>query len=201
MSLELQPSDHPLSAMQHWYRQADEAFPSDEAHAMALATTCPEGWPSVRIVLCRDIDEMGRLFFYTNYRSRKARELEATGRAAAVFHWRDLGRQLRVEGTVERAPASQSDAYWNRRPRASRISALISPQSETIAEPDELERQRSQLDSVHRKGPLPRPTSWGGYVLLPHRIEFWQQGDARLHERLCFERRAGGSWAGRYLAP
>lgn len=201
MSLEIQPTDHPCSAMRHWYRQADEAFPSDEAHAMALATISADGWPSVRIVLCRHIDEMGRLHFYTNYRSRKGQELDATGRAAAVFHWRDLGRQLRVEGVAERAPTTQSDAYWNQRPRGSRISALISPQSEPIEAPAELERRWAELYAVHRDGPLPRPTSWGGYVLTPHRIEFWQQGESRLHDRLSFERGAGGSWAGQWLAP
>ena len=166
---------------------------------MALATVGADGAPSVRLVLCRGIDARG-LRFFTNYESRKAHELDANARAAAVFHWQSLGRQLRVEGTVERLPLAESDAYFASRPRGHQLSALASPQSRAIADLEELRLRASELDRQYANRDVPRPTFWGGYRLVPTTIELWQRGADRLHERIRFDLR-GGQWRETRLAP
>lgn len=155
-----------------------------DGEEVALATATPDGRPSVRMVLLKRADEDGFLF-YSNYRSRKGRELEANPRAALLFH--RPGRQVRVEGTVERMPADESDRYWTTRPPASRRSAAASRQSEPIASRDALEHAvAAQPDE-----PL-RPTWWGGYRLVPDVYEFWEHRDDRLHDRHLFRRREDG---------
>ena len=203
MNLDVDLKDDPIAAMRRWYREAEEALHPDEAHAIALATVDGGGWPAVRIVLARSIDDAGNLVFYTNYESRKGHELDATKRAAAVFHWRHFGRQCRVEGPVDRTSAEQSDAYWASRPRASRISALASPQSQPIDSFEQLEDKAVELEKAHPGDDVPRPRWWGGYILTPLAIEFWAQGQSRLHERLRFERPEPQSdtWARRRLGP
>jgi pyridoxamine 5'-phosphate oxidase len=202
MSLDITPDHDPIDVLRGWYREAEATMPSDEAHAIALATVDGRGRPAVRIVLARTIDEQGRLFFYTNYDSRKGQELDASPHAAAVFHWRPLQRQCRVEGSVARCSREQSDAYWASRPRESRLSAMVSPQSQTIESFDALEEARSNLRQKYEGSDIPRPEFWGGYVVTPRAIEFWAQGSSRLHERLRFEREGDdGPWAGRRLGP
>jgi len=155
-----------------------------EGEEVALATATPDGRPSVRMVLLKRADEDG-FVFYSNYRSRKGRELEANPRAALLFH--RPGRQVRVEGAVERLPAGESDRYWETRPPASRRSAAASRQSEPIASRDALEHA---VDA--QPGEPPRPAWWGGYRLLPESYEFWAHRDDRLHDRHLFRRREAG---------
>lgn len=200
MSLGIQPNDSPLAALRRWYREAEEALPLDQAHTMTLATVGPRGRPSARIVLCRDVTSSGGLVFYTNYESRKARELEASPAAAAVFHWWHFRRQIRVEGIVGRTPREVSDGYWAARPRESQISALVSPQSRPVDGHAALEEQRTRLRAQYEGQGIERPAYWGGYHLEPTAIEFWMAGDARLHERLRFES-IDGTWHGQWLAP
>ena len=164
--------------------------------AMTLATADGDGKPSARMLLLKGVDERGFSFF-TSYESRKGRELEANPRAALVFYWRLLGRQVRVEGTVRKLPPEESDAYWATRPPRSRAAAAASRQSESIESRDELEAEFARLlpgDEVSR------PERWGGYVLEPETIELWQHRDDRLHERTRFTRAREG-WVLELLAP
>ena len=188
----------PIGEAAAWMREASErglALPE----ACCLATCSPEGRPSARMVLCRGIDR-GRFVFFTDYRSRKARELEAVPHAALVFHWEPLERQLRIEGTVERLEADASDRYFLSRPRASRISAWTSRQSEEIESRAALDRAREETERRFDGREVTRPPHWGGYALHPARIEFWRGRDDRFHERLVFRRGEGG-WEAALLQP
>ncbi len=170
-----------------------------EPEAMALATAGADGRPSLRIVLCRGIDARG-IRFFTNYESRKGRDLEENREAAVLFHWASLGRQLRMEGAVERLSGAESDAYFRSRPRAHQISGLVSPQSHPIESLDRLRRQAAEANEQHAGSDIPRPPFWGGYLLRPQAIEFWTRGDDRLHDRVRFDLR-DGAWHERRLAP
>jgi pyridoxamine 5'-phosphate oxidase len=187
----------PLDRAAEWLAEAQRAALPDP-EAMALATATADGAPSVRTVLCRGIDARG-LRFFTNYESRKAAELDSNPRAAVVFHWPGLARQLRAEGRIERLPGAESDEYFAGRPRGHRLSALASPQSRPIASLDEL---RARVERLERElgEDVPRPAFWGGYRLVPHAVEFWVQGAHRLHDRLRFELK-DGVWREERLAP
>jgi len=174
-----------------WFRAWFEAAPVDVPEAMALATASADGAPSVRMVLLKQADERGFVFF-TSYESRKGRELAENPRAALLFHW--PGRQVRVEGGVERLPAGESDAYWATRPAGSRASAAASRQSEVLGSRAELERAAAAL-----RDPA-RPTHWGGFLLRPERWEFWEHRDDRLHDRTRVTREGDG-WIGELLYP
>ena len=154
---------------------------------MTLATSSADGAPSARVVLLKGVDR--GFVFFTNYRSRKGRELEANPRAALVFHWQPLGRQVRVEGTVERATLEESATYFASRPRGARIGAWASPQSESIPTRAHLEERLAAAAAEHEGDEIPLPPAWGGYRLVPTSFEFWQHGDDRLHDR--FRVRAG----------
>ncbi len=188
----------PLETLASWLAEA-EAAGIAEPSAMALATVSPEGAPSVRFVLCRGIDARGVRFF-TNYESPKARDLDATGRAAAVFHWAALARQVRVEGRVVRATAAESDAYFAARPRGNQLAAVVSPQSRPIAGIDELRGRWRELEAKLAGAPVPRPAGWGGYWLLADAMELWQGRPDRMHERVRYVREGDG-WRGTALAP
>jgi pyridoxamine 5'-phosphate oxidase len=188
----------PFAQFGRWFAQARSAE-LVEPHAMTLATADADGTPSARVVLLRGWDEHGFVFF-TNYGSRKGRELEARPRAALVFYWAPLERQVRIEGTVERLDAAASDAYFARRPRGHRVSAWASPQSEPIADRAILEQAIADFEARFADIDVPRPAFWGGYRVVPDHVEFWQGRPNRVHDRLAYARTPGG-WTRRRLAP
>jgi pyridoxamine 5'-phosphate oxidase len=189
---------NPLERAAAWLDEA-RAAGVPEPEAMALATAQLNGVPAVRMVLCRGIDERGMRFF-TNYESRKAGELGENPRAAVVFYWHALARQLRVEGDVERLSAAESGAYFAGRPRSSQLSARASPQSRPIESLDEIHRRVEEEARKTAGGEVSCPAFWGGYRLVPRAIEFWVQGADRLHDRLRFELHEG-VWRSQRLAP
>jgi len=198
---ELQRTDlaaDPLEQFRRWFAEAGDVL--EMPQAMALATATPGGSPSVRMVLLKDFDERG-LVFYSHYTSRKGRELESNPQAALLFHWSALGRQVRVEGTVERVPAAESDAYFATRPRGAQLGALASQQSEPLASRAELEERVGELERELGKAAVPRPSTWGGFLLAPAAWEFWQHRDNRLHDRFRYEREPSGAWRVERLFP
>ena len=170
----------PLAQLSRWYDEARSAVPEPDAAAVATAT--PDGRPSARMVLVKAFDENG-LVFFTNYGSRKGAELEANPRAALLFHWAQLGRQVRVEGEVRRVSRAESAAYARSRPRQSQLSALASPQSQPVPSREWLEQRVADLDEQQE---LPVRDDWGGYRLAPEAWEFWQHRDNRLHDRFRY---------------
>jgi pyridoxamine 5'-phosphate oxidase len=168
--------------------------------ATALGTATPDGAPSVRMVLLKGFDERG-LVFYTHYTSRKGRELEANPRVALLFHWRPLGRQVRIEGRVDRVADEESDAYFATRPRDAQLAALASRQSDRLGSRAELYERLAELEGDLGGGPVLRPSTWGGYRLVPGAWEFWQHRDSRLHDRFRYEWEPGGGWSVGRLFP
>ena len=188
----------PLATLARWLRAARRAG-VHEPEAMALATVGPRGRPSARMVLVRGLDAQGVVFF-TNYRSRKGRELARRPDAALVFYWADAGRQVRVEGTVRRLSGPESDRYFAARPRGARLAAWTSDQSRPIPSRAWLLRRYRAIERRFRGRAVPRPAHWGGYRLEPRAIEFWIARPHRLHERRHYRRRAG-RWHATLLAP
>jgi pyridoxamine 5'-phosphate oxidase len=190
----------PIRQFTLWY-DAAVAAGVPEPEAMTLATATPEGRPSARIVLLRGYDERGFCFF-SNYSSHKGRELAANPYAAVTFHWTSLERQVRIEGRVEKTSAAESDAYFHSRPSQSRIGAWSSPQSAVIADRQTLEDLVKKYQQQYPdESAIPRPDHWGGYRLIPDRIEFWQGRPSRLHDRLQFSRAGETGWNLERLAP
>jgi pyridoxamine 5'-phosphate oxidase len=187
----------PLRQFAAWYTQAADAVDTPEAVVLATATSA--GAPSARMVLLKGFDQRG-FVFYTNYFSRKGQEIAQNPRAAMLFHWTPLGRQVRVEGVVHRIDAAESDAYFRTRPAGSRLSAAASPQSRPVASRDVLEAAVAELASRHPDGDVLRPDEWGGLRLVASRFEFWQHGDDRLHDRFRY-RREGEIWTVERLGP
>jgi pyridoxamine 5'-phosphate oxidase len=187
----------PLRQFALWYTQAADAVPAPEAVALATATAA--GAPSVRMVLMKGFDQRG-FVFYTNYFSRKGQEIAQNPRAAMLFHWPPLGRQVRIEGGVHRIDAAESDAYFATRALGSRLSAAASPQSRPVESRVALEDAVTQLAARHPDGKVRRPDEWGGLRLVPSAYEFWQHGDDRLHDRFTY-RREGEAWVVERLGP
>jgi pyridoxamine 5'-phosphate oxidase len=192
-------SANPLELIRAWFEEADAAG-LFEPDAMALATASPDGMPSVRIVLLKGIDDRG-LRFFTNYGSRKGRELEANPRAAVTIHWATMHRAVRAEGPVERLTAEESDAYFASRGRESRLGAWASRQGTPIPDRATLEAAFADADERYPGEDVPRPDYWGGYRLVPEAVELWQGRPNRLHDREHFLRTPDGGWRSERLSP
>ena len=171
-----------------------------DMNAMTLATADEQGRPSARVVLLKGLDQRG-FIFYTNYNSRKGRELEQNPNAALVFYWPNLERQVTVAGEVARIPAAESDGYFSSRPRGSRIAAWASDQSQVVKDRAELEAKWESFEHRFPSQDVPRPEHWGGYVLAPTRLEFWQGRPNRLHDRFRYTRSTDGKWELERLSP
>jgi pyridoxamine 5'-phosphate oxidase len=189
----------PISQFNSWLDEARKAGLPD-ANAMSLATVDGDGKPSIRVLLVKGVDQRGFTWF-TNYQSRKGRDLAARPQAALLFYWSALERQVSVEGRVECLSAAESDAYFDTRPRNSRLGALASAQSERIADREALEAQFASVESAYAGGEPKRPDGWGGHRLVPERIEFWQGRGSRLHDRLLYTLQPDGSWERGRLQP
>lgn len=186
-------TEDPMVLFNTWWTDARKSEPYDYT-ACSLATVGEGAKPSLRIVLLKGFGPEGFTFF-TNYESRKSHELEANPKAALCFHWASRVRQVRIEGSVEKATTEVSDAYFHSRPRGSRLGAIASRQSRPLPDRSRLEADIRELDQKFGKDPIPRPAFWGGWVLKPTRIEFWQARVDRLHDRFIYERKADGTWA------
>jgi pyridoxamine 5'-phosphate oxidase len=189
----------PFEQFAKWFKQAGDAGVR-APEAAALATASADGAPSVRMVLVKASGTDG-VVFYSNYESRKGQELAANPRAALLFHWDPLGRQVRAEGPVERLTPEESAIYIRTRPRASQLGALASPQSQVISSRDELKQRVARLANQYGDGDLPLPETWGGFRLRPNSIEFWQHREDRLHDRLLYTHEDDGGWRLQRLAP
>ena len=192
------PPDDPIVVFASWLAEAEASEPRD-ATAMTLATMGEDGMPSARMVLLKGADARG-FVFYTNLESRKGRQLLAHPKAALVFHWKSFNRQIRLEGEVEAVTDAEADAYFASRPRDSRIGAWASAQSRPLAGRFELEKKVAKYALKYAIGEVPRPAHWSGFRLKPRRIEFWQEGTFRLHDRLVYHR-DGDSWRTERLYP
>ncbi|CAB3746846.1 pyridoxamine 5'-phosphate oxidase [Paraburkholderia humisilvae] len=188
----------PILQFEKWFAQAIEAQ-LPEPNAMTLATVDSRGHPSARIVLIKGVDARGFVFF-TNYESRKGRELADNPRASLLFHWIELERQVRIEGSVEMTSPAESDAYYASRPLESRIGAWASEQSQVIENRAALEAREREISAKYGDHP-PRPPHWGGYRVVPDTIEFWQGRPSRLHDRMRYTRDGSGSWRIARLSP
>ncbi|MEP6467113.1 MAG: pyridoxamine 5'-phosphate oxidase [Parafilimonas sp.] len=189
---------NPIEQFTRWWNDAVNSKVI-EVNAMTLATSTKDGNPSARIVLLKDYDERG-FVFYTNYKSHKGKELEENPNAALLFFWKEIERQIRIEGTVEKVSAEESDAYFNSRPQGSRIGAWASPQSAVISNRKILD-DNTEKYTEEFKNSIPRPPHWGGYRVMPLIVEFWQGRTNRLHDRIQFTKSSEGSWKAERLAP
>ncbi len=190
--------DNPIEVFRRWF---NEALKSEvlEVNAMALATVSASGAPSVRVVLLKEITENGVVFF-TNYKSRKGREIEENQQVAVVFYWAELERQVRIEGRIRKISDAESDLYFYSRPRISQAGAVISPQSEKIGSREILDAAMAEL-LEKEEAELKRPKHWGGYEIVAEAVEFWQGRPGRVHDRAFFEKNEGGTWNVSRLAP
>ncbi len=190
---------HPIKQFDLWWSELLQSK-VDEVNAMTLATASADGFPSARIVLLKGYDEQGFVFF-TNYNSYKGQQLEENPRACLVFFWKELERQVRVTGLIEKVSAAESDAYFHSRPHSSRIGAWASPQSQVIPNRELLKAKEEELKTAFEGKEIPRPLHWGGYRVRPITVEFWQGRPSRLHDRIQYSLEEDGSWKIERLAP
>jgi pyridoxamine 5'-phosphate oxidase len=190
---------NPIKQFDIWFNEA-VAAEIHEPNAMTLATATSDGRPAARIVLLKGFD-MNGFVFYTNYLSRKGKELTKNPNAAILFYWGELERQVRIEGNIEKLTKEQSEKYFQSRPKLSQLGALASPQSQEIPNRDQLEAKMSQLEAEYADKDVPKPSFWGGYILKPRLIEFWQGRSSRLHDRIAFKKIDNKNWKKVRLAP
>lgn len=190
----------PFSLFSQWFKEASSNANIVEANSMCLSTCSLDGKPSSRYVLMKSFCSQG-LTFYSNYQSRKGIELRENPNACALFYWQDVHRQVRVEGTVIKISDEDSTEYFKRRPKVSQASASISLQSQTVASRDELEAKWKECLEQYEDGDIPKPSHWGGYLLVPHYFEFWQGQTTRLHDRICFKKVEDETWSASRLYP
>jgi pyridoxamine 5'-phosphate oxidase len=190
---------HPIRQFDKWWQDAIRSE-IDEVNAMTVATASADGVPSARIILLKGYDEQGFVFF-TNYESYKGKQLEENPRACLVFFWKELERQIRITGIVEKVSAEESDTYFNSRPEGSRVGAWVSPQSQVIINRAWLDEKQAALSKKFSIEPVTRPPHWGGYRVKPICIEFWQGRASRLHDRIQYTLREDGQWTIERLAP
>ena len=192
--------DEPLALFERWFKEAKEKEPNDP-NAMSLATADASGAPDVRMVLLKDFDARG-FVFYSNAESAKGRQLSGNPRAALGFHWKSLGRQVRLRGTIENVSAEEADAYFKTRDRGARLGAWASEQSRPLPDRLALEKRVAEFALKYGVGTVPRPPNWTGWRLAPLEVEFWRNRPFRLHDRLLFKRTApGAAWAKERLYP
>ena len=192
-------SDNPIVQFELWMKDAITSEAVAEPNAMTLVTSTPDGKPSARVVLLKSFNEEG-FVFYTNYESRKAIELTDNPYASIVFDWHVMERQVRIEGVAKRVSEEESDKYFYSRPKGSQLGAWVSPQSTFIDGRKELEARQTKIESEFKEKPITRPPHWGGFVVEPHTIEFWQGRQSRLHDRMIYIK-TGEEWMLRRLAP
>jgi len=198
-SLEIQDvANDPLQQFRHWMEEAIQAE-ALEVNAMCLSTISKDGFPNSRIVLLKELDE--GFVFFTNYESSKGKELASSPKASLTFFWPEIERQVRVVGTVGKISEKESDTYFFSRPISSQIGAWASPQSQEISDRTVIEDSQKRLEEEFKLNPIQRPAHWGGYRLIPHRIEFWQGRPSRLHDRISYELDGGTNWKKVRLAP
>ena len=188
----------PIAQFKRWFEEAISAKIT-EPNAMTLCTISPSGSPSSRVVLLKDYMDRG-LTFFSNYQSRKGRDIEVNPQVALCFYWPDLERQVRIEGVATRLSAIESDEYFAKRPRGSQLGSSVSPQSSVVSSRDELEAKLQALTQQYEGTAVPRPAHWGGYCVTPNRVEFWQGRENRLHDRILYEQ-SDGEWRISRLAP
>ncbi len=190
---------NPILQFEKWF---DEALAANvpERNAMTLATATHDGRPSARIVLLKGFSEAG-FSFYTNYLSRKGKEITKNPLGALTFFWPGMERQIRIEGTIEKLSKEQSEKYFHSRPKNSQIGAVVSPQSQEIGSREEIEKKWNELAAEYEDGEVPKPSFWGGYILKPRLIEFWQGRPSRLHDRILYKKIDNKNWKKVRLAP
>jgi pyridoxamine 5'-phosphate oxidase len=190
---------NPMRQFDKWFNEAIN-YKVHEPNAMTLATSTTDGRPSARIVLLKGFSDDG-FKFYTNYLSRKGKEIAKNPLGALIFHWGDMERQIRVEGTIEKLDKNYSEKYFQSRPKASQLGAVVSPQSQEINGREQLEQKMAELEAEYADKDVPKPSFWGGYVLRPRLVEFWQGRRSRLHDRIVYKKTDNKTWKIVRLAP